>query len=230
MTRRELAKTALGSPLFVSAHADQEPRAGPSQARGRTATNARPNIVLMLTDNVGYGELGIYGGGILRGAPTPRIDKLASEGMRLLNFNVEAQCTPCRSALMTGRFAIRSGTYSVPQGGRPEGLTLWEVTLAQLLSARGYATGIWGKWHLGSSEARLPTNRGFDEWYGIPRSYTEVFWTELNNTHSVWPSGGSKQGWDPSIVPAEPIYEAPKGEKPRNVGELNMERRRNMDK
>src|SRR5437764_8548175 len=87
----------------------------------------RPNIVLMLTDNLGYGELGIYGGGILHGAPTPRIDKLASEGARLLNFNVEAQCTPSRSALMTGRFPIRSGTHSVPRGGVPEGLTLGTV-------------------------------------------------------------------------------------------------------
>src|SRR5262249_16511473 len=110
----------------------------------------------MLTDNLGYGELGIYGGGILRGAPTPRIDKLASEGTRLLNFNVEAQCTPSRSALMTGRFSIRSGTYQVPRGGVPEGLTTWGITLAQVLSAQGYATGIWGKWHLGSTEARLP--------------------------------------------------------------------------
>ena len=75
----------------------------------------KPNIVFILTDNLGYGELGVYGGGILRGAPTPRIDKLASEGMRLLNFNVEAQCTPSRSALMTGRFSIRSGTYEVPR-------------------------------------------------------------------------------------------------------------------
>src|ERR1022692_2548695 len=74
----------------------------------------KPNIVFILTDNLGYGELGVYGGGILRGAPTPRIDKLASEGMRLLNFNVEAQCTPSRSALMTGRFSIRSGTAEVP--------------------------------------------------------------------------------------------------------------------
>src|SRR5215831_17321477 len=67
----------------------------------------RPNIVFILMDNLGYGELGVYGGGITRGAPTPRIDKLASEGTRLLNFNVEAQCTPSRSALMTGRFPIR---------------------------------------------------------------------------------------------------------------------------
>jgi arylsulfatase A-like enzyme len=87
----------------------------------------KPNIVVILADNLGYGELGVYGGGILRGAPTPRIDALAGEGMRLLNFNVEAQCTPSRSALPTGRFAIRSGTYEVPIGGVPDGLTLWEV-------------------------------------------------------------------------------------------------------
>src|SRR6266850_6069246 len=111
------------------------------------AAEKKPNIVFMLTDNLGYGELGVYGGGILRGAPTPRIDALAGEGMRLLNFNVEAQCTPSRSALLTGRFAIRSGTYEVPIGGVPDGLTLWEVTTAELLSAQGYATGMWGKWH-----------------------------------------------------------------------------------
>src|SRR5262249_33031100 len=74
------------------------------------AQQNKPNIVVLLADNLGYGELGVYGGGILRGAPTPRIDTLAGEGMRLLNFNVEAQCTPSRSALMTGRFSIRSGT------------------------------------------------------------------------------------------------------------------------
>src|SRR5262249_53029320 len=97
------------------------------------AAEEKPNIVFMLVDNLGYGELGVYGGGILRGAPTPRIDKVASEGMRLLNFNVESQCTPTRSALMTGRFPIRSGTYKVPLGGIPDGLTLWEVTIAELL-------------------------------------------------------------------------------------------------
>jgi arylsulfatase A-like enzyme len=136
----------------------------------------KPNIVFMLTDNLGYGGLGVYGGGILRGAPTPRIDTLASEGMRLLNFNVEAQCTPTRSALMTGRFSIRSGTYEVPIGGVPDGLTQWEVTIAKLLSDQGYATGMWGKWHLGSAEERLPTHFGFDEWYGIPRTYDEAMW------------------------------------------------------
>jgi hypothetical protein len=75
---------------------------GAAEVNRPPTADRNPNIVLILADNVGYGELGVYGGGILRGAPTPRIDRLASEGMRLLNFNVEAQCTPSRSALMTG--------------------------------------------------------------------------------------------------------------------------------
>jgi len=91
-----------------------------------TKPASRPNIVFVLMDNVGYGEPGCYGGGITRGAPTPRIDTLAAEGTRLLNFNVEAQCTPSRSAIMTGRFSIRSGTHSVPMGGGLDGLTQWK--------------------------------------------------------------------------------------------------------
>jgi Sulfatase len=112
------------------------PEQGKHQQMSVASSGRKPNIVLMLTDNLGYGELGIYGGGILRGAPTPIIDKLANEGTRLLNFNVEAQCTPSRSALMTGRFPIRSGTYQVPRGGVPEGLTTWEITLPQLVGTR----------------------------------------------------------------------------------------------
>jgi arylsulfatase A-like enzyme len=203
-------------------------RAHAQAAANQTAGN-KPNIVFILLDNLGYGELGIYGGGILRGAPTPRIDKLASEGTRLLNFNVEAQCTPSRSALMTGRFSIRSGTYAVPIGGVADGLTLWEITIAELLSAQGYATGIWGKWHLGSDESRFPTHQGFDEWYGIPRTYDEAFWPSLNEATGLWPSTGNKQGWNPNIASPEPIYEGRKGEKARQVGELNLETRRTME-
>ena len=199
-------------------------QAAPAQAAGR-----KPNIVFILVDNLGYGELGVYGGGILRGAPTPRIDKLASEGTRLLNFNVEAQCTPSRSALMTGRFSIRSGTYAVPVGGMADGLTLWEVTIAELLSGQGYATGMWGKWHLGSAEERFPTHQGFDEWYGIPRTYDESMWPDQNESPGLWPSLGNKQGWNPKIAPLEPIYEAHKGEKARQVGELNLGAKRTME-
>jgi arylsulfatase A-like enzyme len=144
----------------------------------------RPNIVFILTDNLGYGELGCYGGGELRGAPTPRADELASEGMRLTNFNVEAQCTPSRSAIMTGRYAVRSGTLTVPIGNpavadpAAQGLNPWETTIASMLSDVGYRTGHFGKWHLGSIDGRLPNDHGFDVWYGIPRTTDEVFWPD----------------------------------------------------
>ena len=119
----------------------------------------------LLLGQPGWGEVGCYGGGILRGAPTPRIDGLAGEGMQLLNFNVEAQCTPSRSALLTGRHPLRSGTQTVPITGGPDGLTRWEETIAQALSDAGYATGMWGKWHLGSDPeqpqpGRLRLRRG----------------------------------------------------------------------
>src|SRR6478735_11941042 len=119
-------------------------------------TQSKPNILFMLVDNLGYGELGVYGGGATRGAPTPRIDRLASEGLRLTNMNMEAQCTPSRSSILTGRFAIRSGTHSVPFGGVADGLTQWEVTMAESLSVAGYAAALYGKWHLGSQNGRLP--------------------------------------------------------------------------
>ena len=96
--------------------------------------SAKPNIVLVLMDNLGWGELGVYGGGIIRGAPTPRLDRLAAEGFRALNFNVEAQCTPSRAALMTGRYAVRTGNGTVPLFAENYGLTRWEVTLSEMLS------------------------------------------------------------------------------------------------
>src|SRR5215510_3407382 len=149
--RNKWAKTFLFISAALTLVAQETGAQLPEQEKHPNVTPAvvarKPNIVLMLMDNLGYGELGIYGGGILRGAPTPHIDFLATQGLRLLNFNVEAMCTPSRSALMTGRFSIRSGTYAVPLGGIPDGLTQWEVTIAQLLSAQGYATGMWGKWH-----------------------------------------------------------------------------------
>jgi len=145
-------------------------------------SSEKPNIVLALMDNFGYGELGVYGGGVLRGAPTPNIDSIASEGFLLTNFNVEAECTPSRSALMTGRYGIRTRQ----QAGAPPrsiwyGLTSWEITLAEMLSAEGYATGMFGKWHLGDAEGRYPTDQGFDEWYGIPNSSDQAFWPDSDS-------------------------------------------------
>jgi arylsulfatase len=139
----------------------------------------KPNIVLVFMDNFGWGEPGFNGGGIVRGAATPRLDTLASEGLRFTNFNVEVQCTPSRSAIMTGRYAIRSGNVTVPLGEGVYGLVQWEVTMAEMLSDAGYATGMFGKWHLGRTEGRFPTDQGFDEWYGVPNSTDEAVYSSL---------------------------------------------------
>jgi arylsulfatase len=175
----------------------------------------KPNIVFIMADNLGYGEIGVYGGGMLRGAPTPRIDSLASEGTRWLNFNVEQSCTPSRSALMTGRHPIRSGTYSVSVR-RPYGLVQWEVTIAELLSGQGYATAHYGKWHLGDSEGRYPTDQGFDEWYGIPNSSDESFWPQQTY-------------FDPKIAQLEHVMEGRRGEKSRHVKVYDAAARREID-
>ena len=131
-------RDAIG--LLTAAAASSVLSASRSPARAQSQA-PKPNILFILVDNLGYGEVGVYGGGVTRGAPTPRIDKLASEGLRLTNMNMEAQCTPSRSAIMTGRYAIRSGTHSVPFGGAPDGLTQWEVTMAEALSAAGLRDG-----------------------------------------------------------------------------------------
>ncbi len=179
-------------------------------------SDTRPNIVFVLADNLGWGELGCYGGGILRGAPTPRIDALAAQGLRLTNFNVESDCVPTRSALMTGRHPIRTGALQSVPAGLPQGITPWEITLAQLLSSQGYATAIHGKWHLGDRPGRYPTDRGFDEWFGIPRTTNESMFT-------------STPGFDAAVVPMPYVMQARHGETATNVAVYDLEFRRKID-
>jgi arylsulfatase len=128
----------------------------------------KPNILFILADNVGYGDIGAYGGGELRGAPTPRIDQLAAESLRLTQFLVEPGCTPSRAALMTGRYSIRSGLSLIAVAGSPNSLPATEITVAEMLRQAGYATAMFGKWHLGDQPYSQPQNKGFDEFYGIP--------------------------------------------------------------
>jgi arylsulfatase len=184
------------------------------------AKRDRPNIVLVLMDNLGYGELGVYGGGILRGAPTPRIDALAAEGLRLLNFNVEAQCTPTRAALLTGRYPIRGGNGSVPFMSPVYGLMRSEYSLARMLSEAGYATGIFGKWHLGQTAGRFPTDHGFDEWFGIPNSSDE----------SLWPDNDMLNLEDHPGLEYEYVMESVKGEVPRKLRVYDLEARVRIDR
>lgn len=143
----------------------------------------KPNILFYHVDNLGMGELGCYGGGILRGADTKRMDEFAKEGMRLTHYVVEPQCTPTRSALMTGRLPVRSGNHTIALGGNSGGLVSWEITIAELLETQGYKSACYGKWHIGAEEGRWPTDHGFDEWYGPLRTYDECMW--LDDPHYV---------------------------------------------
>ena len=179
------------------------------------SSTERPNIVVMMVDNLGWGELGVYGGGELRGAATPRLDELAKEGMQLQNFNVEPQCTPTRSAFMTGRRPIRSGTTKVVWG-MLYGLTNWEKTIAELMSETGYATGMFGKWHIGDIPGRFPTDQGFDEWYGVANTTDESEYS-------------SQFQYDENFGTNPMIVEAKKGQIPRDVKPYNVESRRTID-
>lgn len=176
----------------------------------------KPNIVLALADNLGWGELGCYGGGILRGAATPRIDKLATEGLLLHNFNVESDCVPTRSALMTGRHPIRTGCRQSVPAGFPQGLTPWEKTLAECLKENDYATAHHGKWHLGDIEGRYPSDRGFDEWFGIPRTTDETQFT-------------SAAGYTPEVAELPYIMKGVAGQRSENVCVYDLEQRRLID-
>jgi arylsulfatase len=180
------------------------------------ATNAqapaRPNIVLIVPDNLGWGEVGVYGS--VRGAPTTRLDRLAAQGIRLNNFNVEYSCTVSRAALMTGRYAIRTGAT---QGA---GITLWEVTIPEALKPLGYATALYGKWHIGGDRPegrREPTHQGFDEYYGIPRTSNEAQTT-------------SSPTYNPQTTPPPYIWEGKTGEASRNVKVFDLNTRRTIDR
>ena len=166
----------------------------------------KPNIVFILVDNVGWGAFGVYGGT----TATPRIDKLASEGVRFNNYNVEAQCTPTRSAILTGRYSVRSGTYTVPLPGQGlAGMAPWEYTIAKLLSDSGYATALYGKWHLGNTQGRLPNDQGFDEWWGVKDTWDEAGYT-------AWPL------FKESGLPTPMLWEGKKGEQSKPVMPLDL--------
>jgi arylsulfatase len=102
---------------------------------------------------------------------------LAAEGFRLTDFNVKSECTPSRAATMTGRYDIRSGNHTVPLGGGVYGLTQWEITMSEMLKVVGYNTAMYGKWHLGWTEGRYPTNHGFDEFYRVETTAVTVWRT-----------------------------------------------------
>lgn len=166
-----VAAPALAGALPASAAAaDQAPAAVQSAESAGAAARRRadrPNVILMICDDLGYGDPGCYGSRI----PTPNLDRMAAEGTRFTHYNAAHPiCSASRAGLLTGRYAPRSGTKNAYFPHAPIGTALDEQLLSNLFKARGYRTACVGKWHLGDAPAYLPTSRGFDSYYGVPYS------------------------------------------------------------
>lgn len=153
-----------------------------------TAMAAPPNIIVILADDLGYGDLGCYGHPKHR---TPQLDRLASEGLRLTDFYMTSPiCTPSRVALLTGRYPLRAGLAGLLWPTDRHGLPASEITIAEALRARGYATACIGKWHLGHhAPEQLPPGHGFDVWYGMP------YPNDMDARHPV--AQQRKEAWPP---------------------------------
>lgn len=176
----------------------------------------QPNVVFIVMDNWGWGDLGVQGSTI----PTPKIDQLASEGLRLTNYNVESQCMPSRSAIHSARLPTRSGTAKNDWSAAREGLAPWEYTMPELFRDAGYKTAMFGKWHVGASDGRYPTDQGYDEWFGIKRSTNDAKYT---TSHGFNPETLRVFSEDPYIL------ESTRDQKPKKAIPWNMESRAKID-
>ena len=190
------------------------------------AADTKPNVVFILADNVGYGDLGPYGGGELRGAPTPRIDQLAREGLRLTQFLVEPACTPSRAALMMGQYSIRNGLSLIIVPGSPNTLSARAFTMGEMFKGVGYATAIFGKWHLGSDPQSLPTAHGFDEFYGIP---PDTSWDSCTYADTIVLTHSIDAPYEALLEKGPQIVEARAGERLQTVKPFTPEVRANID-
>jgi arylsulfatase A-like enzyme len=149
-----------------------------------TSTAQRPpNFVIIFVDDMGYGDIGSFGA---KGYATPNLDRMAREGMRLTNFHaVQAVCSASRAALLTGCYSNRVSVTGALFPDAKTGINAAEMTIAEILKTRGYATGIFGKWHLGHLPQFLPTRHGFDEYFGIP--YSNDMWPPNNRNYTFPP-------------------------------------------
>jgi arylsulfatase len=169
---------------------------------GCTPPGRPPNVVLVFTDDQGYGDVGVYGA---EGYETPHLDRLAAEGMRFTDFYAsQAVCSASRASLLTGCYAERVSILGALSPRSAVGLNERETTIAEMLKPLGYATGAFGKWHLGDAVEFLPTRHGFDEYLGL--LYSNDMWpVEYDGTPA---SGGNKAAWPPlPLVENESVLE-----------------------
>jgi arylsulfatase A len=176
--RSEVHLLGLAFVLSMAACGVESP---PSE--GAANPKGLPNIVLVFTDDQGWGDVGVQGA---QGFETPHIDRLASEGVRFTDFYVsQPVCSASRASLLTGCYANRIGISGALNPAAKEGIHAAETTLAELCRDAGYATAAFGKWHLGNNPKFLPTRHGFDEYYGIP--YSNDMWPQHPESPKAWP-------------------------------------------
>lgn len=190
---------------------------------GATSWSAdKPNIIVMLVDDVGYGDVGAFIGGGLRGAPTPRLDQMAREGSIFTSFYAQPTCTPTRASLMTGRLPIRAGFGFPLFPGMPMGLHPQEVTIAEVLGEVGYQSAVIGKWHLGDLEPHLPHKQGFDSFWGFLYHCDAYLYPE-------------QREWDPDSALAKRmkikgLMEGVKGSMAKEVEKIDAKRLETLDR
>ena len=172
----------FGSLLFAAACA-ASPAVTPLASEAAPARADRPNIIIIMTDDLGWGDIGLNGASLIQ---TPNIDRIGKEGIRLTSFYAGSNvCSPSRTALLTGRYPIRSGMQHVIFPHSRDGLPESEITISEMLRDAGYRTGMIGKWHLGHTDEFWPTNHGFDWFYGVPYSNDMSPFDLYENKHVI---------------------------------------------
>ncbi len=219
----KMTKDAKNLEAYLS-HPEQLAAAKAKLAALEAKTGKKPNVVILLVDDMGWGDPGVYGGGAAIGAPTPVMDRLAYNGLKLTSAYSQPTCTPTRASLLTGRLPIRHGLYRPPIWGEKGGITD-EVTLASLLGEVGYKTAVFGKWHLGADVTQQPQNKGFDESIimdeGSPKFYV------ISNSKEILPEiyfDPELKAFFNGIKKNRPgVMKANKGEKPELVLDINWD-------
>jgi len=235
--------TAMTDDTFLAQTKADHPNQEPSIVRAKQESSAQqrlnvlkqrfghaPNIIVILLDDVGWGDLGVYGGGVSTGAATPNMDRMAKDGLQLMNTYSQPSCTPTRASILTGQFPIRTGLLRpmLPGEGAHERGINPNTTLPQKLKDAGYVTQAIGKWHLGSTKEAQPQNVGFDHYYGILTSSDDyTAWRESwRNPELMLDPARKKWAAEGEIMA---IVEASKGQEAKAVFPIDNDSIRLVD-